>query len=216
MSSSHLWLVSDVTAASFHKYFSCWELINHHKRDMRQSQQISSNWPDEARWTIWSVRPPSPPPPCPEPCHYCHVGDRCRELTITNSIIRSVNCSHHHSTTTTSSSSSQALITQHQLLPTRQNCKEESRNQSDLSSDFVTETESVFPSLSPHSFDVWYCVVSSLLSVLSWCLICHSDGARVVCNYPRRDPSYGSDQMVSRTNEVVTTDGIKGVPGQFT
>ena len=75
--------------------------------------------------------PPLPPPPCPEPCHYCHVGDRCRELTITNSIIRSVNCSHHHSTTTTTSS--QALITQHQLLPTRQNCKEESREISQIS-----------------------------------------------------------------------------------
>ena len=46
-------------------------------------------------------------PPCPEPCHYCHVDDRCRDRTRTNSIISSVNCSHrqpgwHYSTPTSS------------------------------------------------------------------------------------------------------------------
>ena len=33
---------------------------------------------------------------------------------------------------------------------------------------------------------------------------------------PDGAPVMGSDQMVTGTNEVVTTDGIKGVPGQFT
>ena len=52
---------------------------------------------------------------------------------------------------------SQADITQHQLLPTRQNCKEESREISQISYRTLSlrlSQSSLFPSLSQHSFDV--------------------------------------------------------------
>ena len=38
----------------------------------------------------------------------------------------------------------------------------------------------------------------------------------VVCNYPGVEPRNYSDQMVTRTNEVVTTDVSKRVTAQFT
>ena len=48
---------------------------------------------------------------------------------------------------------------------------------------FVTEFVLFLHSVqSLKSFDVWYCVL------LCWCLICDSDDAGVVCNYPKLNP----------------------------
>ena len=119
---------------------------------------------------------------------------------------------------------SQADITQHQLLPTRTVKNHRSQETS------VTLVYCIFwgifrppnlanlriscylsfCSLSLTEPSVWLTIFWCL--VLCWSLISDSDSerSRVVCNYPRRIPSSGSDQMVTRTNEVVTTDGIKG------
>ena len=101
MSSHHSWLVSLSLSPPFTNISltESWSIINHRRDNQGKSLQIGLM----RRGEPYGLSAP----PCPEPCHYCHVGDRCRDLTITNSIIRSVNCSHHH----------QAAITQHKLLP---------------------------------------------------------------------------------------------------